>query len=112
MSIAADGKVIHISLTPNPSHLEMVGPVVEGKTRAKQADRRDTERATVLPLILHGDAAFAGQGMVAETFNLSQLKGYRTGGTIHFVVNNQVGFTTSPTDYQSGMYCDRHGEDG
>ncbi len=99
------GHVVHLSLTANPSHLEMVGPVVQGKVRAKQAERGDTERTTVLPLVLHGDAAFAGQGIVAETFNLSQLKGYRTGGTIHLVINNQVGFTTSPMDYHSGTYC-------
>ncbi len=99
------GHDIHLSLTPNPSHLEMVGPVVEGKVRAKQAVLRDKERKTVLPFIIHGDAAFAGQGIVAETFNLSQLKGYRTGGTIHFIINNQVGFTTTAVDYLSGLYC-------
>jgi 2-oxoglutarate dehydrogenase E1 component len=98
------GARIHLSLVANPSHLEAVGPVVEGKTRAKQAERNDTARKAVLPFIIHGDAAFAGQGIVAETFNLSQLKGYRTGGTIHFIVNNQVGFTTSPQDYQSTTY--------
>lgn len=96
---------IHVSLTPNPSHLEMVGPVVEGKVRAKQAMHGDKERKTVLPFIIHGDAAFAGQGIVAETFNLSQLRGYRTGGTIHFIINNQVGFTTTAIDYLSGLYC-------
>lgn len=100
-----NGQDIHVSLTPNPSHLEMVGPVVEGKVRAKQAMRQDKERKQVLPFILHGDAAFAGQGIVAETFNLSQLRGYRTGGTIHYVINNQVGFTTTAIDYLSGLYC-------
>ncbi|MGI8907641.1 MAG: 2-oxoglutarate dehydrogenase E1 component [Candidatus Sumerlaeaceae bacterium] len=99
------GRPMHLSLTANPSHLEMVGPVVEGKVRAKQALRGDKDRKTVLPFIIHGDAAFAGQGMVAETFNLAQLKGYRTGGTIHFVINNQVGFTTTAVDYLSGLYC-------
>ena len=99
------GRPMHLSLTANPSHLEMVGPVVEGKVRAKQALRGDKDRKMVLPFIIHGDAAFAGQGMVAETFNLSQLKGYRTGGTIHFVINNQVGFTTTAVDYLSGLYC-------
>ncbi|PKO14650.1 2-oxoglutarate dehydrogenase E1 component [candidate division BRC1 bacterium HGW-BRC1-1] len=103
--VTAEGHPMHLSLTPNPSHLEIVGPVVQGKVRAKQAERRDAEHVMVLPFIMHGDAAFAGQGIVAETFNLSQLKGYRTGGTIHFIINNQVGFTTGPLDYQSGMYC-------
>ena len=99
------GATVHLSLTDNPSHLEMVGPVVQGKVRAKQALRGDTERLKVLPVIIHGDAAFAGQGIIAETFNMSQLKGYRTGGTVHFVVNNQVGFTTTAQDYLSGVYC-------
>jgi len=103
--VIADGKPIHLSLTANPSHLEMVGPVVEGKVRAKQNQRNDLERKKVLPFVIHGDAAFAGQGIVAETFNLSQLRGYRTGGTIHFIVNNQVGFTTTAADYLSGLYC-------
>jgi 2-oxoglutarate dehydrogenase E1 component len=103
--ITISGRPMHLSLTANPSHLEMVGPVVEGKVRAKQALRGDKDRKTVLPLIIHGDAAFAGQGIVAETFNLAQLKGYRTGGTIHFIINNQVGFTTTAVDYLSGLYC-------
>lgn len=103
--LTASGKKIHISLSDNPSHLEMVGPVVEGKVRAKQAERNDTQRHRVLPFLMHGDAAFAGQGMVAENLNLSQLKGYRTGGTIHFIINNQVGFTTTAQDYLSGLYC-------
>ena len=86
------------ALTANPSHLEAVDPVVEGRTRAKQRRTDDTERPhpRSCPLLIHGDAAFAGQGLVAETFNLSQLKGYRTGGTVHIVVNNQIGFTTTP----------------
>lgn len=103
--VTASGKPIHLSLTSNPSHLEVVGPVVEGKARAKQAALGDVERKRVIPFIVHGDAAFAGQGVVAENFNLSQLKGYRTGGTIHFIVNNQLGFTTTAQDYLSGMYA-------
>ncbi len=99
------GKTIHISLTANPSHLEAVDPVVEGRTRAKQRQHNDTERrCRVLPLLLHGDAAFAGQGLVAETFNLSQLKGYGTGGTVHLVINNQIGFTTLPGEARSSRY--------
>ena len=100
-----DGKVVHLSLTPNPSHLETVDPVVIGKVRAKQEQRKDKQREKVVPLLLHGDAAFIGQGVVAETFLLSDLKGYRVGGTIHVVVNNQIGFTTSPTDSRGGFYC-------
>jgi 2-oxoglutarate dehydrogenase E1 component len=100
----ARGK-IHVSLTPNPSHLEAVDPVVEGRTRAKQFDFGDEDRSRGMPLLIHGDAAFAGQGLVAETLNLSQLAGYRTGGTIHVIVNNQIGFTTSPTDARSTVYC-------
>ena len=99
------GPVVHISLTSNPSHLEAVDPVVEGRTRAKQRRHDDTVRRTrVLPLLIHGDAAFAGQGLVAETFNLSQLKGYSTGGTVHIVVNNQIGFTTLPGEARSTRY--------
>jgi len=100
-----DGTTVHISLTANPSHLEAVNPVVEGRTRAKQRRRDDTtHRTKVLPILLHGDAAFAGQGLVAETLNLSQLKGYRTGGTLHLIVNNQIGFTTVPGDARSSRY--------
>ena len=99
------GAEIHISLTANPSHLEAVNPVVEGRTRAKQRRRNDTAtRTKVLPLLIHGDAAFAGQGLVAETLNLSQLKGYATGGTVHIVVNNQIGFTTLPGESRSTRY--------
>ena len=94
--VTASGKPIHLSLTPNPSHLEAVDPVVEGRTRAKQLLFGDTERTLGIPLLIHGDAAFAGQGLVAETLNLSQLAGYTTGGTIHVIVNNQIGFTTAP----------------
>ena len=103
-----DGNSVHLSLTANPSHLEIVNPVVLGKARAKQAFqlREDptTGRSHVLPLLLHGDAAFAGQGVVAECFAISQVKGYRTGGTIHFIVNNQIGFTTSPRFSRSTPY--------
>ncbi len=100
-----DGTVIHLSLCPNPSHLEVVNPVVIGRARAKQEQRGDHQRNKVMPILLHGDAAFIGQGLVAETFELSELKGYRVGGTIHVVINNQIGFTTSPTDSRSSPYC-------
>jgi len=96
---------VHISLAPNPSHLEVVDPVVEGRTRAKQTQLGDTERRRVLPLLIHGDAAFAGQGSVFETLQLSQLDGYKVGGTIHIVINNQVGFTTDPDEARSTKYC-------
>ncbi|MEO8558628.1 MAG: 2-oxoglutarate dehydrogenase E1 component, partial [Rhodospirillales bacterium] len=100
-----DGNLVHLSLTANPSHLELVNTVVLGKARAKQAQRGDTNRDQVMAVLMHGDAAFAGQGLVAETLDLSDLKGYRTGGTIHVIVNNQIGFTTSPTYARSGPYC-------
>jgi 2-oxoglutarate dehydrogenase E1 component len=99
-----DGKVVHLSLTSNPSHLEAVNPVVLGKVRAKQRQRQDTSRDQVVGLLMHGDAAFAGQGLVAESLELSELKGYRSGGTIHVVVNNQIGFTTSPAQARSSPY--------
>ena len=99
-----DGNTVHLSLTANPSHLEAVDPVVLGKVRAKQAQRSDIERTKVLPILLHGDAAFAGQGVVAECFGLSGLTGHRTGGTIHIVVNNQIGFTTAPLHSRSSPY--------
>ncbi len=99
-----DGNTVHLSLTANPSHLEAVNPVVIGKVRAKQDQLGDTERVKVLPILLHGDAAFAGQGVVAECFGLSGLKGHRTGGTIHIVVNNQIGFTTAPSYSRSSPY--------
>src|SRR5437588_12478258 len=102
----AEGAEVEIRLSANPSHLEAVDPVVEGTTRARQRIRGDTEhRRKVLPLLLHGDAAFAGQGIVAETLNMSQLHGYGTGGTVHIVVNNQIGFTTLPEDARSSMYA-------
>jgi len=99
-----DGNKVHLSLTANPSHLEAVNPVVNGKARAKQAQLGDADRKQVLSILLHGDAAFAGQGLVAECFALSELKGYRTGGTIHLIVNNQIGFTTSPKYSRSSPY--------
>ncbi|MEO5717509.1 MAG: 2-oxoglutarate dehydrogenase E1 component [Chthoniobacterales bacterium] len=102
----ASGAEIEIRLAANPSHLEAVNPVVEGIARARQRIRGDTERRRkVLPLLIHGDAAFAGQGIVAETLNMSQLHGYSTGGTVHVVVNNQIGFTTLPEDARSSMYA-------
>jgi 2-oxoglutarate dehydrogenase E1 component len=100
------GRVVHISLQPNPSHLEAVDPVVVGKVRARQDMAGDIDtRRTVMAILLHGDAAFAGQGLVYETLAMSQLIGYRTGGTIHVVVNNQIGFTTVPAHAYSGLYC-------
>ncbi len=96
---------VHLSLTANPSHLEAVNPVVVGKVRAKQDQKNDVDRKKVVGLLMHGDAAFSGQGLVPETLDLSGLKGYKTGGTIHFIVNNQIGFTTSPTFSRSGPYC-------
>ncbi len=102
---ALSGATIKASVAANPSHLEAVNPVLEGIARAKQDILDRGAEFPVLPVLMHGDAAFAGQGVVAETLNLSQLRGYRTGGTIHIVVNNQVGFTTSPTELRSSMYC-------
>lgn len=102
---ADSGESTNIYLAANPSHLEAVNPVLEGIVRAKQDINGVPESYTVLPILIHGDAAFAGQGVVSETLNLSQLKGYRTGGTIHIVVNNQVGFTTSPHAARSSTYC-------
>jgi 2-oxoglutarate dehydrogenase E1 component len=100
-----DGNTIHLSLTANPSHLEIVDPVVLGKVRAKQDQLQDVvERAKILPLLLHGDAAFAGQGVVAECLGLSGLKGHRTGGSVHFIINNQIGFTTYPRYSRSSPY--------
>jgi 2-oxoglutarate dehydrogenase E1 component len=105
---AFDGNSVHLSLTANPSHLEIVNPVVLGKARAKQAfvlrEASDAGRSHVLPLLMHGDAAFAGQGVVAECFAISGTKGYRTGGCIHFIVNNQIGFTTAPKYSRSSPY--------
>ncbi|PCJ77341.1 MAG: hypothetical protein COA56_08470, partial [Dehalococcoidia bacterium] len=99
------GERVHLTLTSNPSHLEAVNPVVVGRARAKQVRAGDSEGETILPLLLHGDAAFAGQGIVAETLNLSQLPGYSTGGTLHIIINNQIGFTTTPAEARSSLYC-------
>jgi len=99
------GKELALTLAPNPSHLESVDPVVEGMARARQEALGDAKHERVLPVLLHGDAAFAGQGVVFETLNMSQLRGYRTGGTIHIVINNQIGFTTGPEDARSSHYC-------
>lgn len=103
--ITHDNKTIGVSIAPNPSHLEWVNPVVEGIVRAKQKRKDDVEHRTILPVLIHGDAAFAGQGVVAETLNFSQLKGYRTGGTVHIIINNQIGFTTTAEDARSSEYA-------
>lgn len=101
------GAILHLALAFNPSHLEIIGPVVEGSVRSRLERRNDiAKKNTVVPIVLHGDAAFAGQGVVMETFNFSQARGYSTGGTIHIVINNQIGFTTSnPLDARSTLYC-------
>jgi len=99
-----DGNLVHISLSDNPSHLEAVNPVVLGQTRAKQFFHKDTKRQKVVPILIHGDAAFAGQGVVAECFAMSGVKGHNTGGTIHIIVNNQIGFTTNPRFARSSPY--------
>ena len=99
-----DGNSVHVSLTDNPSHLEAVNPVVLGQTRAKQYFHQDKERKKVIPILIHGDAAFAGQGVVAECFAMSGLRGHNTGGTIHIIINNQIGFTTSPRFARSSPY--------
>ena len=104
--VSTPGGPVHLSLAFNPSHLEIVNPVVEGSVRARQHRRKDTKGEKVISILLHGDAAFAGQGVVMETLNLSQTRGYSTGGTVHIVVNNQIGFTTSDTrDVRSTTYC-------
>ncbi len=104
--IATPGGPMHLTLAFNPSHLEIVNPVVEGSVRARQHRRHDVRGKQVLPILLHGDSAFGGQGVNQETFNLSQTRGYGTGGTVHIVVNNQIGFTTSdPRDMRSSLYC-------
>ncbi len=99
-----DGNLVHVSLTDNPSHLEAVNPVVLGQTRAKQFFHKDEKRKQVVPVLIHGDASFAGQGVVAECFAMSGVPGHNTGGTIHIIVNNQIGFTTSPKFARSSPY--------
>ncbi len=104
--VEIEGRMVHLSLQPNPSHLEAVDPVVVGKVRARQDQAGDTKtRRSVMAIVMHGDAAFAGQGLVYETLAMSQLIGYRTGGTVHVIVNNQIGFTTVPAHAYSGLYC-------
>ena len=104
--IPTRGKTVHIALGFNPSHLEIVSPVIEGSVRARQVRRKDMHGEKVMPILIHGDAAFAGQGVVMETLQLSQARGFTTGGTIHIVVNNQIGFTTSmPLEARSTLYC-------
>src|SRR5690606_23358818 len=104
--IRTPGGNVHVALAFNPSHLEVVNPVVEGSVRARQQRRNDTQGDKVVPVLIHGDAAFAGQGVVMETLQLSQARGFYTGGTVHIIVNNQVGFTISnPQDSRSTLYC-------
>jgi 2-oxoglutarate dehydrogenase E1 component len=104
--VETPGGLVHLALAFNPSHLEIVNPVIEGSVRARQERRGDKKRNEVLPLLIHGDAAFAGQGVIMETFNLAHTRGYTTGGTVHVVINNQIGFTTSdPLDSRSTLYC-------
>ena len=104
-TVTVHGDRVHLSLTPNPSHLEAVDPVVEGRVRAKQDRSNDSERRATMPLLIHGDAAFSGQGLVMECLNLSELEGYKTGGTLHIIVNNQIGFTTPPNESRSTPYA-------
>lgn len=103
--VRTSGGIVHLSLGFNPSHLEIITPVLLGSVRARQCRRKDYDRREVMSVLVHGDAAFAGQGVVAESLNLSKLNGFRTGGTIHIVVNNQIGFTVNPFDARSTTYC-------
>jgi 2-oxoglutarate dehydrogenase E1 component len=104
--IQTTGGIVHLALSFNPSHLEIIGPVVEGSARARQNRRKDQMGSLVLPVLIHGDAAFAGQGVVMETFQMSEARGFTTGGTVHVIINNQIGFTTSnPLDARSTVYC-------
>lgn len=104
-ALTVHGHEVKISLTPNPSHLESVDPVIEGQVKARQIKRRDVNQEKIIPILTHGDAAIAGQGVVYETLQLAALKGYSTGGTLHFVINNQIGFTTVPEDARSTPFC-------
>ncbi len=103
--IQTPGGNVHVALSFNPSHLEIISPVVEGSVRARQDRRKDKERKQVVPIIIHGDAAFAGQGVVMETFNMASTRGFSTGGTVHIIINNQIGFTTNTLDARSTLYC-------
>jgi 2-oxoglutarate dehydrogenase E1 component len=103
--VTESGQEVRLTLSPNPSHLEHVNPVVLGRARAKQRLRGDTRREQCVPILIHGDASFPGQGIVAETFNLTRLDGYTVGGAVHIIINNQIGFTTNPVDAHSGRYC-------
>ncbi|MGR3914015.1 MAG: 2-oxoglutarate dehydrogenase E1 component [Gammaproteobacteria bacterium] len=103
--IETPGGIVHLALSFNPSHLEIINPVIEGSVRARQERRRDAERNRVVPILIHGDAAFAGQGVVMETLNMARTRGYSVGGSIHIIVNNQIGFTTNTLDARSTLYC-------